>query len=70
MSKHYTSIYVCPTTGKQLSNRQMAYSKGICPICGDTDGEIMCHNEKIIGYYKGQPFWESLFNPPTFIRKE
>ena len=67
MTKEYT--YICPTTQKQISRRQMAYSNGICPICGDSNGKILCHNEKFIGYYEEQTFWDSLFTEPKFIRK-
>ena len=68
----WTFIRVCPNTGQQLLEREYAYSKGVCPRCGDVDGSTSTHSKQRAGKCQTFNLFEKKFQGKRdrFIRKE
>lgn len=65
----YTSVSLCPTTKKQLTNKQRAYSDGVCPHCGHVSRGTYTHEEKVSGRWTKPTLWQRLRgDKPEFIR--
>lgn len=57
----YTFIRRCPSTKKQLSESEYAYSKGVCPRCGHEDNSTFTHLIKEIGKWERPNWFERTF---------
>ena len=55
---HFSYCYLCPKTGKVLSEGQRAHSQGVCPHCGHAAHGTFTHAQKQAGKWTRPTLWE------------
>jgi len=51
-----TTVYICPETGRLVTDAKRRYSDGACHICGHVDDGIFTHAYKRKVKYKSNKF--------------
>ena len=67
----YTSILVCPETGKELSQKGYYYNFDVCEECGHDNDSSLCHVRKEVGYWLYHPSrsWYEFWIKPKWVKK-
>ena len=65
----HSFIRLCPETNRQLTERQYAYSWGVCPHCGWVEKGTFTHATTIPGKWVRPSIWEWIMGKRKYFQE-